>query len=76
MQNVFYEARKDTRGKLFAELQKQYPGRLHFHRAFEIAYILEGAANYTVENESFVDRSTKNRRRYISTYGRKGKRGR
>lgn len=54
MKSIFYEALKDSTDAVFAEEQIAYSGRLHFHRAFEIAYIAEGKAEYTVEEESFV----------------------
>lgn len=54
MKSIFYEALKDSTDTVFAEEQIAYSGRLHFHRAFEIAYIAEGKAEYTVEDESFV----------------------
>ena len=54
MKDIFYESLKDTRGTIFAEMQKAYGSRLHFHRVFEVAYILEGEANYTVEDENFT----------------------
>ena len=53
MKDAYYEAPKDTRGTLFAEIQKEYASRYHFHRAFEIAYIFEGEAKYRVEDEDF-----------------------
>ena len=53
MKDAYYEALKDTRGTLFAEIQKEYASRYHFHRAFEIAYIFEGEAKYRVEEEDF-----------------------
>ena len=53
MKDAYYEAPKDTRGKLFAEIQKEYASRYHFHRAFEIAYVFEGEAKYRVEEEDF-----------------------
>lgn len=51
MKDAYYEALKDTRGTLFAEIQKEYASRYHFHRAYELAYIYEGSALYTVEDE-------------------------
>ena len=53
MKDAYYEAPKDTRGTLFAEIQKEYASRYHFHRAFEIAYVFEGEAKYRVEEEDF-----------------------
>lgn len=53
MQDAYYEALKDTRGRLFAEIQKEYFSRYHFHRAFELAYIFEGEAEYQVEDQIF-----------------------
>ena len=53
MKDAYYEALKDTRGTLFAEIQKEYSSRYHFHRAYEIAYIYEGTAFYTVEDTDF-----------------------
>lgn len=57
MKDIFYESLKDTRETIFAETQKAYGSRLHFHRAFEVAYILEGEANYIVEDETFTARA-------------------
>ncbi|MBP3332809.1 MAG: helix-turn-helix domain-containing protein [Clostridia bacterium] len=54
MNEIFYEAIKDTSTKVFAEVQKAYSCRLHFHRAFELAYILDGQAQYEIEEEKFV----------------------
>lgn len=51
--DIYYEALKDTRGTLFSEIQKEYASRYHFHRAFEIAYIFDGAAKYTVAEEDY-----------------------
>ena len=53
MKDAYYEAPKDTRGTLFAETQKEYSSRYHFHRAIEIAYIFEGEAKYRIEDEDF-----------------------
>lgn len=54
MKSIFYEALKDSADTVFAEEQIAYNGRLHFHRAFEIAYITEGKAEYKVEDAFFV----------------------
>ena len=54
MKDIFYEALKDTRTKVFAEIQLAYTCRLHFHRAFELAYIAEGQAIYDIEEKRFV----------------------
>ena len=54
MKDIFYEYMKDNQNTIFAEKQKEFPGRLHFHRAFELAYICEGQAQYTVDTETFV----------------------
>jgi AraC-like DNA-binding protein len=53
MSDAYYEALKDTRGQLFAEIQKEYFSRYHFHRAFELAYVFEGEAQYQVEDKIF-----------------------
>ncbi len=53
MTDVFYEAVKDVSGGIYAEIQKGYSGRYHFHRAFEIAYIFEGSTQYIVEDEIY-----------------------
>lgn len=53
MKDAYYEVLKDTRGQLFAEIQKEYASRYHFHRAFEMAYIFEGEAKYQVEESVF-----------------------
>ena len=44
MKDIFYEAIKDSRKTIFAEFQKYNTTRLHFHRAFELLYIIEGQA--------------------------------
>ncbi len=54
MKDIFYEVLKDTATKVYAKIQEPYNGRLHFHRAFELAYILEGQAEYEVEEERFI----------------------
>ncbi len=54
MNTIFYEAIKDSADSVFAEEQIAYSGRLHFHRAFEIAYIIEGRAEYTIEDKTFI----------------------
>lgn len=54
MKDIYYESSKDTSSALFAQTQKEFNGRLHFHRAFELAYILSGNADYVVEDERFV----------------------
>lgn len=54
MNSVFYEAAKDTSGKVFAERQHEFASRLHFHRAFELAYITRGSARYEIGDEHFV----------------------
>ena len=54
MERVFYEAAKDTSGKVFAERQHEYASRLHFHRAFELAYITQGSARYEIGGKEFV----------------------
>ena len=51
MKNILYEAIKDTHNKIFAEKQIEFYGRVHFHRAFEIAYISEGATDFIVDDE-------------------------
>lgn len=51
MKNILYEAIKDTHNKIFAEKQCEFYGRVHFHRAFEIAYIAEGATDFIVDDE-------------------------
>lgn len=51
MKRIFYESFKDTSGLIYAEKQKEISGRIHFHRAFELAYILDGVAMYNVEGE-------------------------
>ncbi len=54
MKDILYEARKDRSSEIFAEIQHEYNGRMHFHRAFELGYIIEGSAKYTVEDECFT----------------------
>lgn len=54
MKYIFYEAEKDRTDKIFSEKQKEYSGADHFHRAFEIAYIVSGKAQYTIEEKSFI----------------------
>jgi AraC-like DNA-binding protein len=56
MKNIFYESIKDKMNGIFAEKQQEYDGRMHFHRAFELAYITEGSAHYIVEDEEFIAR--------------------
>ena len=51
---MFYEAIKDIKTTIFAEVQQAYSCRLHFHRAFELCYIMEGAALCENEGEIFV----------------------
>ena len=53
MNDIFYEAKKDTNGRIYAEIQKEFTSRYHFHRAFEITYIFEGSEKYLVEDEHF-----------------------
>ena len=53
MKDAYYEALKDTRGRLFVEIQREYASRYHFHRAYEMAYIFEGEAQYQVEDSVF-----------------------
>lgn len=54
MKDIFYESQKDTSGIIYAEKQLPYAGRLHFHRAFELAYITKGkSGQYIVEDETF-----------------------
>jgi len=57
MKDIFYEYMKDNQNTIFAERQREYPGRLHFHRAFELAYICEGQAQYIVDTETFLANS-------------------
>ena len=54
MKNIYYESLKDKTDTIFAEKQKEFSGRLHFHRAFEIAYILNGETDYSVEDDAFT----------------------
>jgi len=51
MKNILYEAIKDTDNMIFAEHQQSFYGRLHFHRAIEIGYIISGQSEYIVEDE-------------------------
>ncbi len=51
---IYYEAIKDTSDSIFARQQKECRCTLHFHRAFEVAYILSGASNYIIEDNGFV----------------------
>lgn len=54
MKDLFYESEKDVNCGVYAEWQKEYEfGVLHFHRAFEIAYMLSGNTVFTVEDENF-----------------------
>ena len=57
MKDLYYEYEKDLNCDLFITQQKEYNGRLHFHRAFELAYIIEGNAKYTVEDQNFIVQS-------------------
>ena len=52
MNDVYYESIKDTNGKLYAEIQNEYFGRDHFHRAYEIAYIFDGNSRYIIDGEN------------------------
>ena len=54
MKDIFYEYMKDNQNTIFAQKQAEYPARLHFHRAFELAYIFEGQAKYIVDTETFL----------------------
>lgn len=54
MKDIFYEILKDTTTKVYAQIQTEYTCRLHFHRAFELAYIYEGEAVYDIEDRRFV----------------------
>ena len=54
MRDLYYESRKDTTQNLFSEVQLEYDSKLHFHRAFELAYIVEGKAKYTVCDREFI----------------------
>jgi len=54
MKDVFYESNKDKSSDIFAEKQKEFGGRFHFHRAFELAYITDGRARYLIEDENFI----------------------
>ena len=54
MKDIFYEYWKDNQNTIFAQKQIEYPGRLHFHRAFELAYICEGQAKYIVDTETIL----------------------
>ena len=54
MKDLFYEALKDTRNKVFAEVQNPYNSRLHFHRAFEIAYVINGRSEYEIEDTHVI----------------------
>ncbi|MBP3370801.1 MAG: helix-turn-helix transcriptional regulator [Clostridia bacterium] len=54
MKDIFYEALKDTSNTVYAQIQEASACRLHFHRAFELAYIAEGRASYEVEGKRFV----------------------
>lgn len=54
MKDIFYESNKDKSSDIFAEKQKEFGGRFHFHRAFELAYITDGRARYLIEDENFI----------------------
>lgn len=54
MKYIFYESTKDTTDRIYAAKQKEYKGVDHFHRAFEIAYIVSGKAQYAIEDETFT----------------------
>ncbi|MBR3966160.1 MAG: helix-turn-helix transcriptional regulator [Clostridia bacterium] len=52
MKELFYESEKDVNCGVYAQWQKEYEfGVLHFHRAFEIAYMLKGQMDFIVEND-------------------------
>lgn len=52
--DTFYESSMDKTNAIYAHEQYDAGVRLHFHRAFELAYITEGTASYEVEGESFL----------------------
>ena len=54
MNDIYYEALKDSNRNVFAELQKDSRCKLHFHRAYEFSYILAGQDFYTIEGENVV----------------------
>lgn len=54
MKDIYYEALKDTQTKVFAEVQNPYNSRLHFHRAFELAYIIHGRSEYEIEDTPVI----------------------
>ena len=45
MREIYYEAQKDNTRRLFAEEQMEYDCKMHFHRAFELSYVLEGGVS-------------------------------
>lgn len=47
MEGIFYESLKDSDKKLFSRLSS-FNSRLHFHRAYELLYMLDGEADITV----------------------------
>lgn len=47
MEKIFYEALKDDNKKLYVHLT-DFKSELHFHRAYEILYMLDGEADVTV----------------------------
>ena len=51
MKYIFYEYQKDRTDKIFAEKQVEHIGKEHFHRAFEIAYMISGSATYFIEGK-------------------------
>lgn len=54
MDTIFYESLKDTDHNVYAAEQVPSPCRLHFHRAFEINYVISGNADTEVEYKRFV----------------------
>ncbi len=54
MKDLFYEAEKDVNNTLIVEYQREYPVDIHFHKAFELAYVIGGSADYVIEDEHYI----------------------
>ena len=52
--DIFYEALKDSNKNVYAQLQLDARCKLHFHRAYEFAYALSGQTFYSVEGDEFT----------------------
>ncbi len=53
MENVMYEANRDMDQLLYVGISENLTCQKHFHRNFELLYILDGSMSVTVNNSSF-----------------------